>query len=133
MVRELGKAGRQRLPEVPLSSLIHKSQVIECISAHSIASPHTKFGIGLTGRAKQAWLRDDAYGCGYVPGPRELLALHEVSDDVFFTYSSAGPDAVGGASGDSALTITSLPEPEGETTRITIVMLLSPEWARYPA
>ena len=32
-----------------------------------------------------------------------------------------------------ALTITSLPEPEGETTRITIVMLLSPEWARYPA
>ena len=91
----------QRLPDVPLSSLIHKSQVVECISAQSIASPHTKFGVGLTGRAKQAWLRDDAYGCAYVPGPRELLALHEVSDDVFFTYSSAGPDAVGSASGDS--------------------------------
>ena len=36
-----------------------------------------------------------------MPGPRELLALHEISDDVFFAYSSAGPDAVGGASGDS--------------------------------
>ena len=86
---------------MPLSRLVHKNQRIECLSPNSPASPHTKFGVNLTGRAKQAWLREDAYGCAYVPSSRELLALHETTDDLYRSYACAGSDAVGDASGDS--------------------------------
>ena len=38
------------------------------------------------GNAKQAWLRD---GRAYLPSPRELARLHEMSDALIDTYLAA--------------------------------------------
>ena len=60
------------------------------LDVNHVASPHTKFGCGLLGRAKQAWFRD---GRAYVPSERELLRLHEMHDNLADVYYAANPDA----------------------------------------
>merc|ERR1712185_16235 len=95
-------ATNAKIPDVPVGALLHLPQSVPLLDMRGIASPHTKFGVGLCGRAKQAWLRD---GRAYIPHERELLALHKASPDVAAAFCAANDginvDGLGDASGDA--------------------------------